>query len=457
MIECIALFFAVSLICFFTYFMNDGDLLSPSCIACFAFLACTAAAIYDCWAWGASIGLTTMLTVCVGLIFFVAPATLAYRKNKGKSTQATACNRNWNLHIDIPKGVTFSVCVFGLLISMLYIRAIIASVGMRSSWSETMQAYRWHTSFDDNFNSGISAPLNYGFRLFMSIGYVYIFAFINELLVSKTRRWLYLAPPALYCAASLGQSSRGQIIVMVFAGILMYWILRGCVNDKGQRVKFSKLLLGFMIIVAGLAIFIAGADVVGRVTVKSPFDSLMTYVGGSIIGLDQFIAKPELSTSPNHLFGSETFQGIWLFLGKTLGVPEWCYTFQLEYRFVNNVNIGNLYTAFRYYLHDFGPIGMCVISALQGWLFGSLYSSLRNRNSKLSMTQRIVMLIVFSWIGISVAYLPIADFLFHQYLNPTSFLTVILMSISTLGILRVSRKRDSVASLSVVEYLNIKE
>lgn len=443
MIECLALFLIIVFICLLTYYMNDGDLLSPACLASFAFLVCAGAAIYDCWAWNTKIEPITTLIVSCGLVFFVGPASLAYRRRRTNRAEIGVFKTKWNLTVDISKTVTLGVCIFGAIISLLYIKAIVASVGMRGSWSETMQAYRWHTSFDENFSSGISTPINYGFRFFMVIGYFYIFAFVNELLVSRVKRWAYLAPPALYCAASLGQSSRGQIIVMIFAGVLMFWILRGCVSYKSPRIKFSHLMFILFLILFGFVIFIAGADVVGRVTVKTPFDSLMTYVGGSIIGLDQFIASPELATSPSNLFGSETFQGIWLFLGKTFGVPEWCYTFQLEYRYVNNINIGNLYSAFRYYLHDFGPIGMCIITALQGWFFGSLYSVLRDPLSKISEFQRVFILIVYCWIGISVAYLPIADFLFHQYLNPTSLLTVLMMGFSSAVMLKAFKTTSS--------------
>lgn len=443
MAESIILFLLVAIVTFFVYYFNDGDLLCPSSLACFAFLLCTGASIYDCWAWNTGINLVTVLTVCVGLISFVGPATLACDHRHRKTVNLNTQSQKWSLHIDVPNNVTAIICLFGAVISYLYIHAIVDSVGMRGSWSETMQAYRWHTSFDDNFSSGISTPINYGFRLFMAVGYVYVFAFVNELLVSEEKRWAYLVPPVIYCLASLGQSSRGQIIVMLFAGVIMFWILRNCVSVNAVRINFGAVMLILAAVVFGLAIFVFGADAVGRVTVKTPFDSLMTYLGGSIIGLDQFIAKPELSTAPADLFGSETFQGLWLFLGKTFGISDWTYTFQLEYRFVNNVNIGNLYTAFRYYLHDFGPIGMCIVLAFQGLLFGSMYNVLRNSGVKISVRWRIILLLIYSWVGISVAYLPIADFLFHQYMNPTSLLTVIFMAVSVLFLMRFARTEES--------------
>ena len=443
MAESIILFLLVAIATFFVYYLNDGDLLCPSCLACFAFLLCTGASIYDCWAWSTGIDLVTVFAVCAGLFSFIVPATLACDRRHRNTANLNTQPQKWVLHIDIPNFATAVICLFGAIISYLYIHAIVDSVGMRGSWSETMQAYRWHTSFDDSFSSGISAPINYSFRLFMAVGYAYVFAFVNELLVSEEKRWVYLAPPVIYCIASLGQSSRGQIIVMVFAGVIMFWILRNCVRVNTTRLNFGAVMLILSVVVFGLAIFVFGADAVGRVTVKTPFDSLMTYLGGSIIGLDQYIAKPELATSPSNLIGSETLQGIWLFLGKTFGVSEWTYTFQLEYRFLNNVNIGNLYTAFRYYLHDFGPIGMCVVSAFQGWFFGFMYNVLRNTGVSIAVHWRIILLLIYSWVGISVVYLPIADFLFHQYMNPTSLLTVIFMAVSALFLMRFTRTDES--------------
>ena len=443
MIESILLLFLVATLAIFVYFANEGDILCPAVIACLAFLICCAGAIYDCWAWNTQISLTTVLVVIVGLISFVLPATIMrLRLGKNIRTDSKSIEVNsdsrWRVRVNIPVTVTCVVCLFGAIASYIYIQAIVSSVGMRATWSETMQAYRWHTSFDETFSTGIPTIVNYAFRLFMAFGYVYLFFFINNLVVGKVANWSYLLPPSLYCIASLGQSSRGQIIVMMFSGVLMYWILRSCASNGGHRISFDKVVLLCVILVAGFTVFVLAGSAVGRVTAKTPFDSLMTYIGGSIVGLDQFIAKPQLATTPSDLFGAETLQGIWLFLGKAFNVPEWTYTFQLEYRYVNNINIGNLYTAFRYYLHDFGLIGMCVIVALQGWLFGALYSSLANPNSKIRTLTRIVLTIVFSWIGISIAYLPIADFLFHQYLNPTSILTIILIVISTSLILKLS-------------------
>lgn len=88
---------------------------------------------------------------------------------------------------------------------------------------------------------------------------------------------------------------------------------------------------------------------------------------------------------------------------------------------------------------------MCIVLAFQGLLFGSMYNVLRNSGVKISVRWRIILLLIYSWVGISVAYLPIADFLFHQYMNPTSLLTVIFMAVSVLFLMRFARTEEVLA------------
>ena len=117
MAESIILFLLVAIVTFFVYYFNDGDLLCPSSLACFAFLLCTGASIYDCWAWNTGINLVTVLTVCVGLISFVGPATLACDHRQRKTVNLNTQSQKWSLHIDVPNNVTAIICLFGAVIS----------------------------------------------------------------------------------------------------------------------------------------------------------------------------------------------------------------------------------------------------------------------------------------------------------------------------------------------------
>lgn len=429
MVLAVAQTLLVMLVSFFTYYANKSDLLAPACIACFASLMCSAASIYDCWVWNYTLGIAEVAYFTVGLLCFVIPAS-AVNSNRDEGHEGMMPS------IVIPRALTIIVIVFGVVSSFLYVRAILQIAGGVGDWSQTMQAYRNNVAYgdaDDQIPSSVSRL----FKLFMAFAYVYLFVFMNDLAGTGKPRLFYLVPGIMYCVVSLVQASRGQIIAFMFAGVLMYWVLRKRYTGRTAKVPFSRVVLVILAVVAGLALFAMANTLVGRTTAKTPLDSVMTYVGGSVVGLDMYLANPGAATSPSYIFGAETFRGLYSFIGRTFNIPEYNYTFQLEYRFAGRINVGNLYTAYRYYLHDFGIAGMVILTATQGFFFGAFYRHLAQGHSK-GTVWLIWETITFSYLALSVAYLPIADYLFHQYLNPTTMVTLFMFLISSFVVCKCS-------------------
>lgn len=422
MLEAIILLTALMTLTFVVYYFNDGDILSPAFLACFAFLVSSIAAIYDCYAWDTGINLITVFVILIGLVFFVVPASFFSRRMRGVDV-----DRREGMTINVPSVCTLIVIVFGVVAAILYVRSILSVANVvDGDWSATMQGYRSQVSYGDSDDIALPSYVNYSFKLLMAFAYAYLFVFTNNLVIGKKVRLQYLLVPLLYCGTSLTQASRGQIIIFLFAGVVMYWVLRSRNSERSLRVPFSAVVCIVVVLIAGLALFTMAGTLVGRTTVKTPVDSLACYVGGSIIGLDMFLSNPGAATSPSNIFGAETFRGIYAFLSGAFNVPEWSYSFQMEYRFANGVNIGNLYTAFRYYIHDFGFLGMAVLTILQGIFFGAFYRMLIESKKFKSIVSFGGLLAIYSYLSIAIVYLPLADYLFHQYLNPTTALTLLM-------------------------------
>lgn len=422
MLECIILLLSLLIIAIITYYVNDGDIISPAFLACFSFIVSCIAAIYNCFAWKTGISLSTVFTILLGLACFIVPASYLSR------SRVRSVEKTHELEaIDIPKTLTFVVFLFGIVVSVFYVRAILNTVDSSSGdWSSTMQEYRAQVSYGNSEETALPSYVTYMFKLVTAFAYAYLFVFINNLLVKKRIYFEYLFVPILYCGVSLTQASRGQIIIFLFAGIVMYWILKKRISNHNLRIPFSAVVILLLVLVGGLTLFTIAGSLVGRTTVKTPLDSLACYVGGSIIGLDMFLDNPATAASPSNIIGAETFRGIYAYLSGLFGNSNWDYSFQMEYRFVNGVNIGNLYTAFRYYLHDFGYPGMVTLTAFQGVFYGGLYRLLNNRTKFIKLTSLASLLVVFSYLYIAVVYLPLADYLFHQYLNPTTMLSLFM-------------------------------
>lgn len=64
-------------------------------------------------------------------------------------------------------------------------------------------------------------------------------------------------------------------------------------------------------------------------------------------------------------------------MGKTFGISEWNYISHLEFRVSNGVHIGNVYGAFRYYLYDFGWLGLILLSVFAGIFYSYMYKRLK--------------------------------------------------------------------------------
>ena len=75
----------------------------------------------------------------------------------------------------------------------------------------------------------------------------------------------------------------------------------------------------------------------------------------------------------------ETFAGINNYIGNHFDRYDLIYSTQKEFRNIRGINIGNVYTAFRSYIHDFGLGGMVILTALESLIMSMLYYSNKKR------------------------------------------------------------------------------
>ena len=406
---------------FFTYLLSECDLLCPACLLCYAFILSIVFAIYNCYNWEYDIHVDTIYLLTLGLLSFSVPALVAkYIVDANKESGNLIL---YSKYIEVPKWLTILICIYGAVISYIYIRSITSVIGTSSSWSDVMGSYRYQLSYGDVSATKLPTWVTYSFRAFMAAAYVYLFIVINNYITFKRISLINTIPEVMYCVSSLAQASRGQVVVFLITGVIMGWCIRGITTYDGTRLPFKYVVFAVLGIILFFFTFVTLNDFVGRITTKSPLDSLATYAGGSILSFDMFLLDPGPRVVSDSLWGSETFQGLYSSFGRYLGKQEWQYTFQLEYRYIGLINIGNLYTAFRYYYHDFGIFGMCALTAIQGFMFSYVYELLI-RTKKLSSPYG---LIVFSYYGVSIAYFPLTDWLFRTYLNPPALIYLVLL------------------------------
>ena len=102
------------------------------------------------------------------------------------------------------------------------------------------------------------------------------------------------------------------------------------------------------------------------------------YGGGSIQLFDMYLQEPP---QKSELFGSETFWGTYRFLDdyNIINLRKKP-TGSLEWRKSNNYSIGNVYTAYRRWIQDFGILGCAIVFAFVCMVYNIYYNKLKYYN-----------------------------------------------------------------------------
>jgi oligosaccharide repeat unit polymerase len=258
-----------------------------------------------------------------------------------------------------------------------------------------------------------------------------MFVFFNNWVVRAHSSWLALPPVIIYAVSSLLQASRGDFVVLAISGFIMWCVLKRR-NQPDFHLSGRQIATLIGLVVAALASFVSLSSVVGRKLSKTPFDNLMMYVGGSISNFDAYIKDPIVDSNASRLWGGESFYAMYSFMGRRTNRPKWLYSFQLEFRYNGmNESMGNIYTAFRYYYHDFGFLGMLLITAFQAALFTMMYYYVTEHLSSRSYVISTFVQVVYSYLAVSVAYFPIADWLLHQLFAPPALFIILAIGVSS--------------------------
>ncbi|MFR5126091.1 O-antigen polymerase [Blautia massiliensis (ex Durand et al. 2017)] len=167
------------------------------------------------------------------------------------------------------------------------------------------------------------------------------------------------------------------MLQIFIATMVMYHLLYHKQNGWNKHYNIKALVKIVVIATVLLIIFVELRDIVGRnysETAKSPLYYICCYIGGSIHLLDDFIKKP---IDGSQIWGKETFYSIIRFIGQRFNIKDWIYISHLEFRYSNGLNVGNIYTAFRKYIYDFGYFGVIWCTALVSFIYNQIYYTIK--------------------------------------------------------------------------------
>lgn len=406
-----------------------GELLSP-CVFLFAYSLFAVAfgyfkyELWDLEGYEAfSVFLYLLGMVCFGIGTLFPDYTSKARRKNSRITPVNADNVN---RIEI-KGYITGICIVVSLFILVYfyvqMRSFIASKGYGDRGLEFAIQYNRLFNEDDNYPQIIRLLIY--FR--QSCAFILFGVFLHNSIANKRKisDFILLIPTGLYFVDALIRSSRGDIIQFAIGAITLWYVFYH--NIKGWRIKSGVRFARKMLKVALIAVplFILSAVLTGRYTKIGDMDIvnyLTIYISGGVRALDVFLKN---AVPKPRIWGEESFVSLHNFFNALAGGGERAYRF-LEFSSIRGTNIGNIYTSFRRFYHDFGVFGVAILSFIQGtissWVYGRIS---RNTDNGISFWT-----VFYAFFSYTIVYIVIDELFFSSLISFVGLKRVIALVVA---------------------------
>ena len=218
---------------------------------------------------------------------------------------------------------------------------------------------------------------------------------------------------------------RLSVIALFLSGCLYYFLFYYKYYNRRFLIDRKFLIKLFILLICGALGFYYTKVIVGRgvdVSITDIIPYLSMYVGGPIQLLDMFLQNPIEATD---IFGKEVFATLnfQLFRFGILDIEP--YIIHLEFRnSETGVFLGNIYTAYRSYIYDFGFIGISVLPIIFSILVNYIYYKVIYKSS---LSKISLILIFFSMIYWSVFFDFVRCFFYSVVVSLTTVKQFILL------------------------------
>lgn len=351
------------------------DILRPSIGVCAVFTASIVCAFSNSVIWKYSMSvLCATVIFCGVLLYTITDLIVSNRRRVVNDTNDLKINR-----INIST-LFYVISIFFMSVSsILYYRDIIyiaSKYGALGAWSTMIRFYRNGTMTGD-LDIGISSLASNSYIISTALAYIYLYVFIHNLILNKKDKinFIYLVPVVIFLINTLFTGGRMPMLRLIIGGIFLFYFLSYKINGRKSFNSKNFLKLVFIMILT-LYGFATISTLVGRNYDGNPIYYITSYMGGSVPLLDLFLQDPV----HHNIWGYETFPSILSFLGRRFDIDAFkSILVNKEFRSMNFYSIGNVYTAFRAYISDFGFLGMGILTIIHSTFYSYFYNKINRK------------------------------------------------------------------------------
>lgn len=261
--------------------------------------------------------------------------------------------------------------IFQILVFIITIRALMQVTGS----SELSLALTMFREQKNDEEEAYQLPLITRNLAFLAQVLGSYFSYISARMITekkpKKQICLALLIFALGTIISLRGGSRGDFVLNLIGFLMFYHLFEIKLAHKKVKINIKKLIKYSFLGVLLLYSFVFSITFLGNRDSSSidPVYGFAVYCGAEIKNLDYFIDETH-TTSP--IFAQYT-------LGRSISYQDDIRYY--KFRWVNDCNLGNVYTCFQDYYKDFGFWGSFIVIALVAFFLQKLYVQvLKSRN-----------------------------------------------------------------------------
>ena len=428
---------ALMVIAFANYNYEHKNFYSPSvllsCVGC----VCTAFCIINYKNWNMSeYGIYTVVIVILAVISFslashvTSKISISKRKNFVKSYNQIVVQKSKIISYEIPTWFTLLVSIVIGINTYQYFKQVIYIAGVaRSMYSVKTYDMLWYfknvdTGLSVDFITSNLTDIGYAFS------YLYLFFFLyNVISTKRIIKYLpYCIPCAIYAVQSVLFGGRTGLLQMItLMVVLIFYFMSSIYNIKLSNImkKYMKKIL--IIVFVGLFVFVLLNNISGRSQSNmSFFYYISVYIGSGLKNFDTFL-KSFNRSFVNKSFGWETFGGIYTFLNRFMDIDYDGLVLEFQPR-LNNLFMGNVYTALRRYYYDFEILGIIVLPAFSGTVISFSEKQARKAISQLNIKSKAIdeaKCIIYGILVYAVVLFFIEDFFYINVMSVNYILKII--------------------------------
>lgn len=359
------LILALGIMLYISYRIFDKELCSPAILYITPFIAMAAVAFLFQWVWDMELHMNTVFVILTGTVFFIAGAYI------GKRIRLTGtgnkCRIDYWMGIENWKYILFfliSLVSFGWRYKLVidYGRAHGAK-----TISRALVYYNNMLKFTTNELLRTPRLVGIGNTIGTAAGFIWACDLANQLLrKDKNRLKIILSSSnlALCIIGSMSSGARGGAVQIISAFAIALLIMLYRRGEWKRLIPLKYILIICIVFLLTAAGFLGTVTLIGRYKVNAYASYIANYLGAQLYNLNHYLNE-DFRTSG--IFGQETFRSIIQFFAKAAGVSRYArYTSDLPSVLIGDLSLGNVYTCYYPYIHDFGFAGVMILSFIFG-------------------------------------------------------------------------------------------